>query len=90
MPRCCRSQDRGGRTEGRKGGERVDVPKPPRSFLQSLIGKEIHLNFARPEAAAAQGVLLGFDELGVLVSRAERSIFIPWHVLRSIDAVSPD
>ncbi len=63
------------------------MPKPPKAFLQSLIGQEIRLNFARADAASAEGILLGFDELGVLVRRAERSIFFPWHVLRSIDAV---
>ncbi len=67
----------------------MEMPKPPKAFLQSLIGQEIHLNFARETAPTAEGVLMGFDELGILVRRAERPIFFPWHVLRSIDPVHP-
>lgn len=65
----------------------MDLPRQPKAFLQGLIGLEIHLHFARADAASAEGILLGFDELGVVVGRAERSIFFPWHVLRSIDGI---
>lgn len=59
----------------------------PKAFLQGLLGEEVRLHFARSDAASAEGVLIGFDELGVVIRRAERNLFMPWYVLRSIDAV---
>jgi hypothetical protein len=66
------------------------MPKTPKAYLQGLIGQEIRLNFARADAASAEGTLLGFDDLGIVLRRADRTFFMPWHVLRSIDAVPLD
>jgi len=61
------------------------MPAPLR-FLQELVGKPIRLHFARVESASAEGVLDGYDSLGVVVRRADRLTLYPWHVLRSIEA----
>ncbi len=65
------------------------MPAPQR-FLQELIGKPIRLHFARVESASAEGLLDGYDNLGVLVRRADRLTFYPWHVLRSIEVAEED
>jgi len=57
----------------------------PRIFLQGLVSRPVRIHFARPESAAAEGVLDGFDGLGVVIRRADRLTFYPWHVLRSIE-----
>ena len=55
-----------------------------------LQGKPIRLHFARVESTSAEGVLDGYDSLGVVVRRADRLTFYPWHVLRSIEAAEED
>ncbi len=65
------------------------MPAPQR-FLQERVGKPIRLHFARVESASAEGLLDGYDSLGVVVRRADRLTFYPWHVLRSIEAGEED
>lgn len=62
----------------------------PQKFLQELLDKTIRLHFLRVESASAEGLLDGYDGMGVVVRRAGRLTFYPWHVLRSIEAAEED